>query len=392
MILEDAAMKKFQVTYDYLPESCLRFCLIFLSIFPENAVIRKRPLIYWWIGEGLISDEEKGEKIFEELLKHEFIIPHGNGKNPLVKKCTIHPWVRYFLISLAINAELLRLDSKGVPRFDIISSRRACLLSHDEGLSQLKERNSDDNVRDVSGKDYKDLRSIFNVNERYISFGLKQLANLEKRKLKVLQLGRWQDLPTHHIEVVTEAFLKGLWIQKHLKYLSLRGISRITAIPDSVVELTNLEILDLKACHNLEKLPKDISALEKLTHLDVSECYLLESMPLGIDKLTSLEVLKGFVIGNSNKTPCRIRDLRKLQKLKRLSIQIGSEAIAQEGEFQMLKELKSVLRLKISWCVVSEEHRYTVEKESFSFHRLWINWTLKVFLVRYYQNGLCQVL
>ena len=77
------------------------------------------------------------------------------------------------------------------------------------------------------------------------------------KHLEVLQLGRWlQGSPKHHIEVESEEFLKELRDQKELKYLSLRGISRISELPLSIFQLESLETLDLKACHNLETLPK----------------------------------------------------------------------------------------------------------------------------------------
>ncbi|XP_028786367.1 disease resistance protein RGA2-like [Neltuma alba] len=214
-----------------------------LAVFPNNAILRKR-LIYWWMGEGLVRHEEEGERVFQELLDLELLIPHD--------KC---------------------------PRW----------------LATLKT-------------------------------------------LAVLQLGHWQVSPTHHIAVRDESFLKGLKTQKLLKYLSLRGISRITSLPDSIRELASLEILNLKACHNLETLPAAIASLKKLTHLDVSECYLLESLPTGLDKLTSLQILKGFIIRSSQKTPIRIWHLRSLKNLKRLSIHIGSEATIQGEEFEKLKE------------------------------------------------------
>ena len=124
-----------------------------------------------------------------------------------------------------------------------------------------------------------------------------------------MQLGRWQDSPSHHIEVGSQEFLKELRDQEFLLYLSLRGISRISELPPSIAQLESLEILDLKACHNLETLPNYISSMKHLTHLIVSQCYFLEGMPKGIEKLTNLQVLKGFVISTSRKTPCRISDL-----------------------------------------------------------------------------------
>ncbi|RDX91151.1 Disease resistance RPP13-like protein 4, partial [Mucuna pruriens] len=172
------------------------------------------------------------------------------------------------------------------------------------------------------------------------------------KNLQVLQLGRWlHDSPKHHIEVQSEEFLKELRDQKHLKHLSLRGISRIFELPSSILQLESLETLDLKACHNLETLPNDISSLRNLRHLDLSQCYLLDRIPKGIDKLTNLEVLKGFVIGNSNKTPCTISDLANLKNLKRLNIHIQSEAVIQDREFESLVELEKLEHLKISWGV-----------------------------------------
>jgi len=110
----------------------------------------------------------------------------------------------------------------------------------------------------------------------------------ELKNVEVLQLGRWQDSPFHHIEVGSQEFLKDLANLTQLRYLSLRSISRIFELPSSIVQLERLLILDLKACHNLETLPNDISSMKRLTHLILSQCYLLEGMPKGIDKLTNL--------------------------------------------------------------------------------------------------------
>ncbi|XP_028786366.1 disease resistance RPP13-like protein 4 [Neltuma alba] len=335
---EDPLVKRLRVSYEFFfgldelkrdPRICL-----FLAIFPRNAVLRKRFLIYWWIGEGLVPHEEEGERVFEELLDLELLIPHG--KCPRVSKCQISPWVRCMLIALAKKERLLDIKD-GIPRFDLAHSRRTCLISGHpdlgiEGESTLPET----------------LRTIFNVNERDLHFQDQWLAKL--KRLVVLQLGRWQVSPTHHIEVQDESFLTGgLKTQKLLKYLSLRGISRITSLPDSIRELVSLEILDLKACHNLENLPDAVASLKKLTHLDVSECYLMESLPKGLHNLTPLQVLKGFIIGNSQKTLIRLEHLPHLKTLKRLSIHIGSEATIQKDDFDNLKDLPEVKCLKISW-------------------------------------------
>ncbi|KAF6140021.1 hypothetical protein GIB67_001762 [Kingdonia uniflora] len=83
------AMANFQSCYDIL-EHQAKSCLMCLSIFPEKSIIKKRFLIYWWIGEGYVtrtSDntaEEVEEIIFEELIKDRMINPVHNNRGKLL--------------------------------------------------------------------------------------------------------------------------------------------------------------------------------------------------------------------------------------------------------------------------------------------------------------------
>ncbi|KAL2956614.1 hypothetical protein AAZX31_18G096000 [Glycine max] len=342
-LLDHDLYQKIEVSYEELKDS-LNICLLSLLVFPEGAVIRKRHTIYWWIGEGFVTSngektaEEVGEGVIDELLKCKMIVAYGNGLNPVVKKFKVNPHICGQLVSFVSREKLQHLGFS----FQIIS--------HHEQPSWLVVERQKVNLGDKGHLKSDHWKTIFNLRASYLNFVSQWLAKM--KNLAVLQLGRWQDPPFHHIEVASEDFLKELKDQKQLKYLSLRGISRMSQknyknrhwLPPSIAQLGNLEILDLKACHNLEALPSDIASMRSLTHLDVSECYLLDSMPKGIEKLTQLQVLKGFVIGNSSKTPCRITDLANLKKLKRLSIHIGSEAVIQEKEFEGLKDLTAVKR------------------------------------------------
>ncbi|XP_021820743.1 disease resistance RPP13-like protein 4 [Prunus avium] len=354
---ESNAIAKIRRTYDDLENLELKMCFLSFSIFPDGSKIKKRPLIYWWIGEGFIKStpektaEEVGEEIFEKLITRGFI--NGTYSNAssraVVIDCTIHPWIRRMLISLASKAGLFNFGSRGMS-----TCRRACLVfdpTDTQGDAGLK---------------VDDLLTVFNVNVLYLNLKKEWLSKLNK--VAVLQLGQWQNSTKYHIELEDEGSLKGLRAQKHLKYLSFRGISRITELPSSIFRLTSLEILDLRACHNLEKLPPDISSLKNLTHLDLSECYLLEGMPKGLEKLSSLQVLKGFLIGSKKNTPCRPGELAKLTNLKRLSIHIGNEAVVEEKEFKNFKNILSLRRLKISWGVVSKKLKDKIEEcMEFSF-------------------------
>ncbi|XP_047160240.1 uncharacterized protein LOC124830528 [Vigna umbellata] len=300
-----------------------------LLIFPPNVVIRKRNAINLWIWERLIKNtedktaEESGEDVLANLLKLEVIVRYGSRKDPTVNKFKIPPQVRsqlkiYFDKDLEhTNPSRLLLELKKVT-VDGVDKRNVNLVD------------------------------IFNIGASYLNFRPQWVTD-QFKNLEVLHLGRWQDSPLHHIEVGSEEFLREMRTLKQLKYLSLRGISRIFELPSSIAKLESLLILDLKACHNLERLPDDVSSMKSLTHLIMSECCLLEGMPKGIEKLTNLQVLKGFLISTSENTPCRISDLGNLKKLRRLSINIGREAMMRDNEFESLKNFSALKHLKISW-------------------------------------------
>ncbi|CAJ1964380.1 unnamed protein product [Sphenostylis stenocarpa] len=255
-----------------------------LSHFQDLEMFKKRKLILWWIAVDCVikrpwqNRAEEIESVFGYLLNHKLIVPYGNDKYPV--RSRINPCIRHESVR-----QLLQNDAKSFRNFP------QCMA--------------------------------------------------EMKRLEVLQLGRWlHNSPAHHIEVVNEEFLKELWNQKHLKYL--RVISRISMFPPSIFEFHILETPDLKDCHNLETLPDDIASLRKLRHLDLSHCYLLKKMPKGFEKLSELRVLKGFVIGSSKRSPCRISDLANLEKLEWLSIYIEIGALILAGELESLREFKVV--------------------------------------------------
>ncbi|KAH6803467.1 hypothetical protein C2S51_031714 [Perilla frutescens var. frutescens] len=348
IITESDAMSALSASFYSLNNSGsghIKMCLLSLSVFPENTPIKKRPLIYWWIGEGFVAKtanataEEAGEDVLRELLDEGFIKPTSTTTTNNMNSFLVYPWIRRMLIQLAQSNNFLKFSPNGSTPCN--GNRRSFL-----------RRGSDTDAMNNDGERVEDLLTVFNVDEQYLGSRSEWLSRLHK--VEVLQMGRWQDSVTHHIEVEDyEELFKGLGSQKHLKYLSLRGISRIETLPRSIKKLVSLQILDLRACHNLEKLPPTISELRNLTHLDVSECYLVESMPRGLERLSKLQVLKGFVAGSNSRNSCKISDLQGLEHLRKLGVRVrdlGNEQIGSVHNLTMALRI-----LTISWGVVSSE-------------------------------------
>ncbi|KAJ4745431.1 Disease resistance RPP13-like protein 4 [Rhynchospora pubera] len=327
----------------------LRNCLYSLGVFPENIELKKRLMIYWWIGLGLVplggsrnrTAEQLGEIFFSDLVDKGVLIPVIREHNQGVDRCIIKLTIHRQLISACKKKEL------------------------------IKDKKNEEGTWHTYGGDGSNLKALLNLNQRYLNS--KEIS--DNNNMHVVQLGRWCYIETNvnsseqtnlmdHIEVDETEFLGKMG--ENISYLSLRGISRIEELHESIGKLENLMILDLRACHNLEKLPQKPSSklkpkfirwalpqeswFKKLTHLDISECYLLDHMPKWVCELSNLEVLKGFVVrsGGDKSQSSRLQDLSKLKKIRKLSIRIATSSLITE-DFSGLKQLDSLLVLTISW-------------------------------------------
>ncbi|KAK9921663.1 hypothetical protein M0R45_030165 [Rubus argutus] len=343
---QSPAFKDFQDVYNNLNLGVTaKLCLLCFAVFPANEVLKKRRLVHWWVGEGLLYPPVDGEKtveeiadgILEELTKKRCIEPVKKKQRSDVHSFKMHPLTRSAVIRIAKDVRFLDFDDKGNPTTEFSMSYRACLMS---GCPLELVNKPEEEVRK--------LQTIFNVNESYPNFSKVEWSKL--KNVKVLYLGRWHSRSKHHIEVVDNDFLEGLMFMTHLRVLSLRGISGIMELPDSLCKLVCLRILDLGACHNLEVLPHKIGLLKKLTHLDMSECYLLDRMPKGISLLSELEVLKGFIIGDhKNNNLCTLHDLSKWQKLRKLTINTSREDFPNQAELNVLHGFGSLQKITIAW-------------------------------------------
>ncbi|GMP74954.1 hypothetical protein CsSME_00032196 [Camellia sinensis var. sinensis] len=327
-----AALQQCKVSVLGLPLT-LRNCLLCFLRFPEMVSIKKKFIIYWWIGEGFLPPNPEDQKTKDEIALGKTEEDFGNEiLGELIAKDFIEPIYK--------NCSLFTNSYRMLP---FIRSTLT-IMAEGFGFSPVYTLGPDT----PNFAQYNECQCLLNVDAAIIDGGPKLFLKMDH--FKILYLGRWQRSVTHHIEVANAKILHGLKNMNQLRFLSLRGISLIAELPQFISRLTSLKILDLKACHNLVVVPDGIGLLKNLTHLDMSECYLLEHMPKGIGSLSQLQVLKGFIIGHSNdKKSCTTDDLTKLTKLRKLSICMSTSKEFSTSKSLGLEKIKTLQKLKISW-------------------------------------------
>ncbi|KAL6653585.1 hypothetical protein ACP70R_008509 [Stipagrostis hirtigluma subsp. patula] len=330
----------------------LKSCLLSLAAFPEGARIKTRLLIHWWIGEGLVADAEEGKQRFDRLLQMKFVRAIHRQHCETAHCCYVHPWIHRVIVAVANSSAFMEVDPDGDSSDDYRRTRRACL------------RNGKATIPGSGPLFHPKVSTIYNIDQKYVKLSAEWFPN--KSCLRTLQLGQWRVFDgseraaaaeKFHVELIHDEHLRGIGACRKLRYLSLRGISRIKAIPDAVGNLSELIVLDLRACHNLQALTKGITKLRKLQYLDVSECYLLVEMPQGLGKISKLQVLKGFVVASSvRKNACHLSELVKLENLLKLSICIGKKVMKErQDELNKLATLHNLKSLRITWAVMTSK-------------------------------------
>ncbi|KAE9459302.1 hypothetical protein C3L33_08812, partial [Rhododendron williamsianum] len=341
---ENDAFVNFEERYNRLDIQQQNF-LLYFSFFPENTQIRKKVPTYLWMGEGETHTSgaedlvDVADRLLKVLIANRFIEPVDEKEDiGDFNVCSINPDTRSALLTIAHRKGFFEFDPDGNPTAD---SLRAWMVKSQEGSLRHSSMTSDNNDNFVT---------LFNINENILDFPDSWLS--KKKNISVIHVGNWSSSSTgKYIEAESSDFLRYLGDAKHLRCLSLNGITGIAKLPNSISKLEYLTILDLKSCRDLENLPRQIGMLKRLTHLDLSDCPLLDKMPKGLASLSELRVLKGFIINRPRKhiNQCTLGDLVKLEKLRKLSLYADKETTGENGELNCISEFRSLTILTISW-------------------------------------------
>ncbi|KAH6774953.1 hypothetical protein C2S52_012514 [Perilla frutescens var. hirtella] len=234
----------FSLSYNDLPYY-LKYCFLYLSIFPEGGLLFKHKIIQLWAAEGYVQSEndeileEVAEKYLNDLWSRNLIQvaqKYGDGE---VRAFRVHDLLRDYIASKSREQNIITVFNGGKKQWP-------------NKIRRLAIQNSVNFSLDT--KNFEHLRSLLLLNGD-MEMGMIKEVLRRCRLLKVL------DLRGAPMESIPDEVFK----LYHLKYLCLRD-TRVKFIPKSIKYVQNLEILDLLHT-DVTELPVEILELRRLQHL-----------------------------------------------------------------------------------------------------------------------------
>ncbi|CAL4982027.1 unnamed protein product [Urochloa decumbens] len=239
-------------SYDGLPYH-LKVIFLYLSVFPEDHIIRRKSVVRRWIAEGYsremhhMTAEKVGDKHFDELIDRSMILPSESGIPGKIDSCQLHDLIREICVSKAREENF------------VFTLEEGCSLGSTQGaIRHLTISSNWKRDKDVMQRmlDLSHVRSLTVFGEWRPYF----ISN-KMRFLRVLNLEHTTGLRDHHLDKIGELL--------HLRYLSLRGCNCILRLPDSLANLGQLQTLDVRGTR-ICTLPAAVAKLQKLQYLHAS--------------------------------------------------------------------------------------------------------------------------
>lgn len=281
--------------YNNLPPH-LKTCLLYLSMYPEDYVVRKHDLVRQWIAEGFInavgrrSAEEIAGDYFDELVRSGIVQPVVTKYGSEVLSCTVHHMV----------LDNIRHKSKEMNFIITVDYLQSWLALTDlvRRLSiQFGGAKSADMPENI---EISKLRSLL-----FCGFIDCVPSVLDYEFLRVLILDIWADGDETKFDLTRISKLL------RLRYLKIQ-CNLMVNLPNEISGLKYLETLEVDA--RLSAVPSDIGRLEKLLHLLLPSEAIL---PRGYGSLTSLLTLGCFDLSkNSSRNVIDLAELTNLQGLR----------------------------------------------------------------------------
>ncbi|XP_066339526.1 disease resistance protein RGA5-like [Miscanthus floridulus] len=320
----ESTMRILSFSYYDLP-SHLKTCLLYLSMFPDDSIISKDPLIWKWIAEGFVRKEkgiglfELGEQYFNELINRSMIqAVELEEQEGIVQGCRVHDMVLDLIRSLSHEENFLCVLD-GLDREETLPQSSIRRLSH-------QNRTVEHNPQ-ARNTGMPQLRSFVTC---YCAIG-KMIPLLSFRVLRVLAI--------EYCEFKEGYQLEHLGSLLHLRYLGLME-TNIRVLPKEIGHLRFLQTLLLNGT-GIEELPSSLRLLPQLMCLRADW---KTRTPNWIGMLTSLEDLRIYRGANDRSARRFVKELGSLTGLRVL--RAGIAVLDEDMERDLVKSLCNLKEIK----------------------------------------------
>uniref|UniRef100_A0A8R7V6G8 Disease resistance protein RPM1 n=1 Tax=Triticum urartu TaxID=4572 RepID=A0A8R7V6G8_TRIUA len=323
------------LSYNDLPYH-LKACFLYLSIFPQNYVIKRGPLVRMWIAEGFVtakhglSMEEVAERYFDEFVARSMVHPVKIDWSGKVRSCRVHDIMVEVIMSKSLEENFASYFCENGTTLD----------SHDK-IRRLSFQSSSHLVQRTSA-------SVAHVRTFRMSPSMEEIpfffAHL--RLLRVLDMQGSSCLSNKDLDCICNFF--------QLKYLSLRNTS-ISKLPRFIGHLNYLETLDIRETL-IKKLPSSAKSLVRLKHLLVGhKTHLTRTGSVkSFRRSSGLEMTPGVLMNMASlqsvchieikKDPSVFQEISLLRNLKKLNVLFHGVEVNWKPCLESLRNLPGSVR------------------------------------------------
>nr|BAX24886.1 putative NBS-LRR type disease resistance protein [Oryza longistaminata] len=344
------------LSYNDLPYH-LKACFLYLSIFPENYVIKRGPLVRRWIAESFVSQrhgqsmEQLAESYFDEFVARSIVQPVRTDWTGKVRSCRVHDLMLDVIVSRSIEENFA----------SFLCDNGSTLASHDK-IRRLSIHSSYNSSQKTSANVSHARSFTMSASVEEVPFFFPQL-----RLLRVLDLQGCSCLSNETLHCMCRFF--------QLKYLSLRN-TNVSKLPHLLGNLKHLETLDIRATL-IKKLPASAGNLSCLKHLfaghkvqltrTASVKFLRQSSGLevatGVVKnMVALQSLVHIVV--KDKSPV-LREIGLLQNLTKLNVLLRGVEENWNAFLESLSKLPGPLRSLSIHTLDEKEHSLSLDNLAF---------------------------
>ncbi|KAJ1277310.1 hypothetical protein BS78_05G285000 [Paspalum vaginatum] len=312
--------------------SHLRTCLLYLSAFPEDSVIHKDALVWRWVAEGFVCEEqgmrlfEIGEGYFNDLVNRSMIQAiedvYDDG---IIIGCYVHDMVLDFIRSMSCDENF----------FTILDNDRGTQLP--SNVRRLAQHNM------TMGRTHLTNHFVDMPNVRsFIAWGCvieTWVPLFSFTPLRVLAIENCYTTDDCRIRI------EHLGRLFHLRYLSLRG-TYIEKIPEEIGGLRFLQTLDLWGS-DIEEIPPCSSLPKQLVCLRIAFGDRADDEVVSVESLTSLEELTIKVMFTCRSRRWLVKEAGSLRELRVLNASISWDGESKRDLVESLHHLHKLQHLEI---------------------------------------------